>query len=802
MIMVPNTALEQQKADSIIAITRTLRFLHAPAECFEVRALGIPSRSGRPHVASGYFDDPCKAAIAVANLDLREPAGVYCTLNPINRALLARSSNRVKDYPEKTTSDSEIIHRNWLPLDIDPMRPSGISATESERAAARSVAQFCEEFLTGKGWPLPAIGSTGNGNLLLYRINLPNNEAANVLLQRVLQGLAAKADEVCGNVAHVDTVVSNAARMVRVLGTMNRKGDSTADRPHCRSELFELPEPLQEVTLEQLQDIANLAPPSASAAIANGKTSHPNPPTTAGRSDRPRLDMARWLTDRGIEFTTNRTSDGRSLFRLTRCVFDESHNGKTDAAFMQDTDGKAFYKCFHNGCAGLGWQQAKLAVGAPLADHYDPPLGRRIKPSTNEKLLPGTMVKALDRDNYGTVVSDEGSSVVVHFTSPDGQAAHVSLAKRQLALVDGAPLAGTANIFQPKLITSTEFDDGTYDQRFLVTRVLVAGQHCVLGGKSKTMKTTLACDLGISLGSGTPFLNHFPTVRARTAIFSGESGAFTLRETARRICDARGIKLRDVDMRWGFELPQIARAADLDVLAEVIELHNLEVVLIDPAYLCLLGGDTQGKQASNIFDMGTLLLGLSDVAKWTDATIVLLHHCRKNSAEIFTPPELEELSMAGFSEWARQWLLLGRREAYEQDSGLHKLWLNVGGSAGHSGCFAIDINEGILADDFSGRKWDVEVKCTGDAKKEASYQRDRRRAEQQAEKEEGFRHRLLDAIRQFPAGDTERVLRIAAGLNPSNFGTAVRALLKEGRIEACEIIKSGKKYDGYKPTGK
>ena len=70
---------------------------------------------------------------------------------------------------------------------------------------------------------------------------------------------------------------------------------------------------------------------------------------------------------------------------------------------------------------------------------------------------------------------------------------------------------------------------------FLVKGVLVEGQPMIMGGRPKTLKTGFACDLVVSLGSGTPFLGRFDVPRQVTAGFwSGESGAATIRETAKR----------------------------------------------------------------------------------------------------------------------------------------------------------------------------------------------------------------------------------------------------------------------------
>jgi hypothetical protein len=64
---------------------------------------------------------------------------------------------------------------------------------------------------------------------------------------------------------------------------------------------------------------------------------------------------------------------------------------------------------------------------------------------------------------------------------------------------------------------------------------------------------------------------------------------------------------------------------------------------------------------------------------------------------------------------SRQWLLLSRREPYRPGEGQHRLRLNIGGSAGQSGRYDLDVCEGQLELDFRGRRLDVRVSEVADS---------------------------------------------------------------------------------------
>lgn len=117
-------------------------------DVFEVRVLGTTVPGWRnPHTEAGYFDYEHIDQVPAAIEALASYAGVYVTLNPVNPALLARTCNRLAGAQRaQTTSDTDILRRRWLFLDIDPVRPSGISATESEKQGARETAARLQDW--------------------------------------------------------------------------------------------------------------------------------------------------------------------------------------------------------------------------------------------------------------------------------------------------------------------------------------------------------------------------------------------------------------------------------------------------------------------------------------------------------------------------------------------------------------------------------------------------------------------------------------------------------------------------------
>lgn len=343
------------RSDPYVETFNALQLLVPAGGVFEVRAVG-------DRTASGYFDADHleQAAKAIEALDAAGTySGIYVTLNPVNPALLSRRSNRIETrlgLKEATTADADIIRRLWFPVDIDPVRPSGIGSSDAEHAAALevagNVAGFLSEFF---GFPAPVRADSGNGGHLLYRIDLPNDDESRSLIERCLKALGAAFDRSPTEDrpgVEIDQTPFNAARIWKLYGTVARKGDNTLERPHRRARIIEAPEVIEVVPRETLERLAALAPEEEPRQAPRPRSSRSGP------------DLDEWLKEYGASLPPYRAKNKpgfRSFYVFDVCPWDPSHRDRS--AFMgQFNHGPLFAGCHHNGCSGNGWTELRALV--------------------------------------------------------------------------------------------------------------------------------------------------------------------------------------------------------------------------------------------------------------------------------------------------------------------------------------------------------------------------------------------------------------------------------------------------------
>ena len=337
--------------NDITMIENALRLFFQPGDVFEIRALdAVTPTYNKPHVESGYFDYEhiYEAAKAVAKLQCR---GVYVTVNPVNPALLARSANRMQPAGRDAASkDSDILLRRWLLIDCDPVRPSGISATNEEHALAFDKAIEIREGLKSMGWPEPIVCDSGNGAQLMYRVDLPCDDEG--LVQSCLKELAKANSEQL----QIDQTVHNPARIWRIPGTMNCKGDSLPERPHRLATILEAPEHLESISGMILKKLANSAEPSSAQECAGTVDISVIAGPAPSKENTFRVDE--WIAKHCPDVLPFQPWNGGRKWIFPVCPFNPEHTNRSAAIFEQPSGAIAF-ACRHNGCNGYGWAELR-----------------------------------------------------------------------------------------------------------------------------------------------------------------------------------------------------------------------------------------------------------------------------------------------------------------------------------------------------------------------------------------------------------------------------------------------------------
>jgi hypothetical protein len=205
-----------------------LDFLFDDGDVFEVCLLGIkiPKHSlwggefagGKP--VSGYFNDKKKAVSVIQEADeLIKPVGIYLTVNPCKPELLARANNRL--LPTKIrTSDADIARIENFFVDLDPKRPTGISASLEELCFAAELSYKVMQDLVGFGRLMYAM--SGNGYHLTMKAMGASSDEIRVFLNNISERFTSQDVD-------IDRTVFNPSRLIKAYGTTARKGESVPE---------------------------------------------------------------------------------------------------------------------------------------------------------------------------------------------------------------------------------------------------------------------------------------------------------------------------------------------------------------------------------------------------------------------------------------------------------------------------------------------------------------------------------------------------------------------------------------------
>lgn len=336
-----------------LEMRRALELLFDDDQIIELRALKVSSSRWRaPHTVSGYYDGEHREQLIEDALRLQTGSttskGVYITLQRLNPMLLARRANKAEGCGrgDATTNDHEVVGYGWFILDVDPKRPSGISATPEQHRAALMMGRAIARRLHEEGWPEAVLADSGNGAHVLFRIKLGADDVG--LVERALKALSARFS-VEG--FDVDTTVFNPARIAKLYGSLACKGSHLPEAPHRLARLLHIPHDIELLTREQLVEVVDdgeVITPTA----RGGK---------ASRGHRDEWDVERWAQQVGLPLGDARdfhSSSGRGRkWKLEPCPC--SRSCPDGAALLEAGDGSLSFTCHHNNCSVNSWRDLR-----------------------------------------------------------------------------------------------------------------------------------------------------------------------------------------------------------------------------------------------------------------------------------------------------------------------------------------------------------------------------------------------------------------------------------------------------------
>lgn len=300
---------------------------------------------GRGRSWSGYFKTPDAVINALEeNPDLLK-GNVFQTFNAINETCYERKQKDKFLLSVKSTSDEDIVGRNWVFIDIDPIRPSDTNATDEQEAYAIGVARKIVKFLLNEGFKEPVVVASANGAHIYLRCELKNTPENTKLCENFIVVMRSLFND---EQVKIDKVIFNASRFAKLPGTKSGKGNpDSATHPQRWCRFLKVPQeivPTERVYFEKL--INRLLP-------------EPPKPSRENNWGRDKFNLQAFMQKHGISVQKIVQTDMGTRYILDHCVFNPEHKGK-DAMIFQYNDGSIAYKCFHDSCSQYTWRDVRL----------------------------------------------------------------------------------------------------------------------------------------------------------------------------------------------------------------------------------------------------------------------------------------------------------------------------------------------------------------------------------------------------------------------------------------------------------
>lgn len=301
---------------------------------------------------SGYFTDVDTLLNEIRKYD---NCNIYFTLNAINPACYDREQHdRIVTKPKSTTSDNDIVGRDWILIDIDTKKPSDTNSTDEEKEMAKEVVNNVFKFLRDEGFEKPVVCDSGNGFHLLYKIAMKNSNENTTICKEFLQVL----DMLFSNPnVEIDCTTHNASRVCKLYGTFSRKGSNTKKRPQRESKILRIPDEIKITPNEYFAKVAAMLP-------------KPEQPSKSNYYSNEKFDLEAFLNKHHIAVRNIVRTSSFTKYILDECPFNSSHRAPDSAIFEMSNGGLGF-KCLHSSCSQYTWKDFRLKFEPDAYDHKE-----------------------------------------------------------------------------------------------------------------------------------------------------------------------------------------------------------------------------------------------------------------------------------------------------------------------------------------------------------------------------------------------------------------------------------------------
>lgn len=329
-------------------VRKAIAQLYPNGDAFEVRIIG--KKKMQP---SAYFKD-VDNLIKGLEENFLQGCNAYITLNQLKPEIYERDQQERFMSGVNTTSDADIDGYKWLFVDLDPVRPSGISSSDEELEYAKQKLIKVGTYLHELGFERPIQAMSGNGYHLLYRINLANNEENRQLIKKCLEALSMLFSD---EKIKIDVVNFNPSRICKLYGTLAQKGSGSDARPHRMSKI------LGDVRVPEVTDKAFLE------KLASELPQETIKPTPQNNYNPHSFDIEEWMGKYGIQYKDKVSFHDGFKYVLKECPFDANHKAP-DSMITVAGNGAIGFKCLHNSCANHKWKDLRLMF-EPNAYEYN-----------------------------------------------------------------------------------------------------------------------------------------------------------------------------------------------------------------------------------------------------------------------------------------------------------------------------------------------------------------------------------------------------------------------------------------------